>query len=185
MEQIKIIFFALCSFFGIEDGKIAADKTTVTVFPENKKIEIIQEKLFTVIQTEKDSTFVVEQWDKLLHREERKTSWSKELDSFTVKNLSLTSVKNTIQPHITLVYSNEKELRNMGIWYDAEKNQFSINHIPRHNINTKDGKLIGKYWFFNGDKTFGFIIEPFLQMPEQYQKFKKPLDELLKVNKKE
>ncbi|MBQ0734953.1 hypothetical protein [Aquimarina celericrescens] len=185
MEQIKIIFFALSSFFGIEDGRIAADKTTVTVFPENKEIEIIQEKLFTVIQSEKDNTLVLEQWDKLYYWKERKTSWSKELDSFPMKNFNLTPIKNKIQPNLTLTYSNEKDLRKMGIWYNTEKNQFSINHIPQHNIKTKDGKLIGNYWVFNGDRTFSFTVEPFLQMPENYQKFKQPLRELLTENKKE
>lgn len=60
MEQIKILFFALASFFGIEDGRIASEKTTITVYPQNKEVEIIQEGLFTVIQTQKDSTLVLE-----------------------------------------------------------------------------------------------------------------------------
>jgi len=185
MEQIKIIFFALASFFGIEDGRIAADKTTIIIYPKNQKIEIIQENLFTVIQSEKDTTLVLEQWDKLLSWKERKNSWAKELDSFPVKSFTLTPIKKTIQPHLMLTYSNEKDLQMMGIWYNAEKNQFSINHIPQQNIKTKNGKLLDNYWVFNGDSTFSFTIEPFLQMPQKYKKLKTPIWEILMKNKTE
>jgi len=185
MEQIKIIFFLLTSFFGMEDGRIAADKTTITIYPKNQKIEIIQENLFTVIQSEKDTTLVLEQWDKLLSWKEKKISWAKELDSFPVKNLTLRPIKKTIQPHLILTYSNEKDLRMMGIWYNPEKNQFSINHDPQENIKTKNGKLVGNYWVFNGDSTFSFTIEPFLQMPEKLKKLKTPIREILMKNKTE
>ncbi len=181
MEQIKILFFVLGSFFGIEDGRIAADKTTVTVYPKSQEIEIIQENLFTVIQSEKDTIIVLEQWKKLMNAKQDTSSWAKDLDNFPVKNFTLTR-NNTIQPHVKLRYSIEKDLRVMGIWYNEEKNQFSINYIPQENLKTEEGKVAGNYWIFDGSTTFSFTIEPFLQMPEDYQKFKKPLSQI--VNQK-
>ncbi|WP_419213933.1 hypothetical protein ACNR9Q_07215 [Maribacter sp. X9] len=183
MEEIKIIFFILGSFFGMEDGRIAADKTTVTVYPHDHQIEIIQEELFAVIRSQKDSALVLEQWDKLFYWKERNTAWSKELDSFPHKSLNLIPIKDKIQPNLIFSYSEQKDLRAMGIWYDNAKNQFSINHIPQDNINTDDGKLVGNYWVFNGNNTFSFTIEPFLGMPENYKKSKKPLKELLAKTK--
>lgn len=185
MEQIKIIFFVLTSFFGIEDGRIAADKTTVTIYPKTQEIEIIQENLFTVIQSEKDTTLILEQWDKLRYWKERKTSWAKELDSFPIKSFTFTPIKKTIQPHLVLTYSKEKDLRMMGIWYNDEKNQFFINHIPQQNIKTENGKLEDNYWVFNGDSKFSFTIEPFLQMPEKYKKLKMPIKEIIMDKKTE
>ena len=179
MEQIKILFFVLGSFFGIEEGRIAAEKTTVTVYPESQEIEIIQENLFTIIQSEKDSTIVVEQWKAIINSKEENSSWAKELDNFTVKKLTFSTSNKTIQPHVMLHYSTEKDLRAIGIWYDAAKNQFSINHNPRDNIKTKGGKLEGNYWVFNGDTSFGFTIEPFIEMPENIQKIKKPISEII------
>ena len=179
MEQIKIIFFVLSSFFGIEDGRIASNKTTIAIDPENKEIEIVQEKLFTVIRSERDRVIVLEEWGKLLNWKEREISWAKELDSFSVKSFNLAPIKNEVQPHLVLNYSKEEDLRSLGIWYNKEENQFSINHIPQHNINTKDGKLIGNYWRFNSDSKFSFTMEPFLQMPEDYQKRKVTLEQLL------
>ncbi len=180
MEQINILFFVLSSFFGINDGQIAAEKTTVIISPKSQEIEIIQENLFTVIQSNKDTTSVLEQWGKLVNAETDNTyAWAKDLDNFHTKNLILKSIKGTIQPYLKLNYSTEKDLRVMGIWYNEEKNQFSINHIAQQNLKTTEGKLVENYWIFDGDNTFSFTIEPFLQMPENYQKFKKPLNEIV------
>lgn len=184
MEQIKILFFALASFFGIEDGRIASEKTTITIYPQNKKIEIIQEGLFTVIQTKKDSTLVLEQWNKILDVKRKNTAWSKELNNFPVKSFNLKTINNVIQPHLTLNYIKEKDLEALGIWYSEEKNEFSINNIPRDNIKTDDGKLKGNYWVFNAKNTITFTIEPFLQMPEDYKKLRRPLKELLQTENK-
>ena len=179
MEQIKILFYLLTSFFAFEKGHIAADKTTVTVHPDKQEIVIVQEGLFTVIQSEKDSTLVLEQWDNIFHWKENNTSWAKDLDSFSVKSFELTDTQNTIKPNIILKYSDEESLRALGIWYNPEKNQYSINHIPEHNLKTKVGELNGNYWNFEGGNAFSFTLEPFLQMPERYQKSKVPLNELL------
>lgn len=179
MEQIKIIFFALTSFFTIENGLIVADNTTVTIDPENKEIEIIQNNLFTVIQSEKDRKLVLEQWDKLLHWQQKNASWSPELDSFSSKDFNIISSKETLQPRVVLRYSEEKDLRTLGIWYHKEKNQFSINQIPQHNIKTNNGKLEGNYWVFKADEKFSFSLEPFLEMPENYKQFKKPLESIV------
>ena len=179
MEQIKILFFALASFFEIENGRIAADKTTVTVYPEKKEIHIIQENLFSMIQSENDGTLVLEQWRALLSFKESNTSWAKELAGFPAKKLSFTPEQDKIQPHLTISYSTEKDLEALGIWYNANKHQFSINEIPKQNIKTNDGKLSGNYWYFSAESTFSFTLEPFLEMPKNYQQFKKPLESIL------
>ncbi|WPR75992.1 hypothetical protein [Algoriphagus sp. NG3] len=186
MEQITILFFALGSFFGIEDGRIAADRTVITVFPENNEIEIIQEGLFAIIHTENDSKAVLEQWDKILDmNKNRNTKWSQELGVFPVKSFGFKTIENTIRPHFILNYSKEEDLRALGIWYDSESNQFSINNIPQYNIKTESGILTGNYWNFNGDSSFSYTIEPFLEMPEDFQNFKIQLEKLLPENKKE
>lgn len=178
MTPIKIIFFVLASFFGMEAGKIAADKTTVTVCPTNKEIEIVQENLFAFIQSENDSSLVVEEWDNLYHWEDKKIKFSKGLESFPVKNLKLPTKENRVQPHLKLHYSKPNDLQIFDLEYNTESNQFSIENDPAYNINTKDGKLIDNHWVFDGDNTFSFTIEPFLDLPEEYQKFKRPLNEL-------
>ncbi|PLT20871.1 hypothetical protein CXF62_12650 [Psychrobacter sp. MES7-P7E] len=67
----------------------------------------------------------------------------------------------------------------MGIWYNADKNHFSINHVPRDNLQTTDGKLIGNYWVFNVDQPFSFTLEPIHTLPQPCQKSKRTLSKLL------
>lgn len=183
MEQIKIVFFLLGSFFGMEDGLIAANETVVTVYPKEHKIEIIQNNLFAIVQLEKDTILVSEQWNKITKWNEQKTGWSNDLEDFSEKNISFRIIDNdSIQPHLSLTYSNEKDLSKLGIWYDAEKNQFSINHIPNDNITSNDGQLVGNYYIFDGNKPFTFTIEPFLQMLDVYKSYKRPLNEVIHSN---
>lgn len=185
MEFIKIIFFAVLSFFHNEEGLILADKATVTIHPKTRQIEIIQDGLFTIIETDEDKILVLKQWEKLLLWEENKLVWTRELDSFPIKNFYISPSKDKIQTHFILKYSVEKDLSAMGIWYDAEKNQFSINQIPQYNIKTESGKLEGNYWYFQGDDSFSFTIQSFLDMPEKYRNLKLPIEKLLTKNKEE
>ena len=41
----------------------------------------------------------------------------------------------------------------------------------------------GIVWDFSGDSTFRFTVEPFLKLPEKFQKLKHPLKELLLEHK--
>ncbi|UNZ00231.1 hypothetical protein MQE36_07775 [Zhouia spongiae] len=185
MEQIKILCYALTTFFGIENGRIVAEKTEIVIHPEQQQIEINQEGIFTIIQSESDSILALEQWEKMYHWTENDTKFVKELDNLPVKNFTITAVKTDFRPHLTFSYTNKEDLRVFGIWYQEDKDQFSINHIPQQNIKTKNGKLEGNYWFFDGKKSFSFTVEPFLQMPESYKKIKYPITELLTGRKKE
>ncbi|GHC57295.1 hypothetical protein [Ulvibacter litoralis] len=185
MEQIKILFYVLGSFFGTENAQIASDSTTVTIYPEKQQIEIVQEGLFTMIQPSQDTAIVMKQWDDISHWKERGGSWAKELDSLTNKSFNIKTVHQKIQPNITLTYSNESELRPLGIWYNEEKKEFSINYIPQQNVKTESGVVEGNYWVFKADRPFSFSLEPFVEIPEEYLDFKLTLEDLLKENKKE
>ncbi|MBP1840776.1 hypothetical protein [Formosa algae] len=179
MEQIGIILFILTSFLGIKEGQIAAEKTTVTIDVQNKKIDIIQEHLFTVIESEKDVTLILDQWDKMYNSIGKNTTWSEQLDDFSDKRLTVFSKQNILQSHIILNYSEEADLQVFGIWYNSENNQFSIHDTPQNNIKTTEGKLNGMYWTFSGDTSFSFSLEPFLQMPTKYQDNKRYISDLL------
>lgn len=181
MEQIKILFFVIGSFFGMEDARIAADKTTVTIDPISRQIEIIQEDLFAVIQSESDTTLVMQQWKFINQPNVPKEAWAKDLDSLSLNDFSLKSSEKSIRPHMIFNYNKPSDLRVMGVWYDAAKNQFSINEIPRQNIKTKQGELAGNYWIFDDASPFSFTLEPFKDIPQEYQKQKVPIVRLLGI----
>ncbi|MGV3762938.1 hypothetical protein [Parapedobacter sp.] len=171
MVEIEILFYVLKSFFGFDDGRIVADKTTIHIYPQEQRLEIIQTDLFAVIQSEEDTNIVLAEWDTLLHWKEKDISWAEGLDGFSMKCLILRPTEKTIESHLILGYSNEKDLRAMGIWYDRGKGQFSINHNPANHIQTESGKLVGNYWVFDSNGRISFTIEPFLRKSGNYQKF--------------
>lgn len=165
MEQIQIIFFILGSFFGMEEGRIGAAKTTVTIHPHNQEVKIVQEKLFAAIEHESDKTVALEQWDTLFNWQETNSAWATELDSFSHKAVTYKKVNNNTQATITLEYSDQKDLSTMGIWYNKENKKFSVNHIPKQHLKTNDGILEGNYWVFKDDKPFSFTLELFFEFP--------------------
>ena len=67
------MFFVLGSFFGMKDGRIAAEKTTVTVNPLHREVTIIQENLIAVIQSESDAQKVLELWQRFNNWNEKET----------------------------------------------------------------------------------------------------------------
>lgn len=191
MEEIKLLFFILSSFFSIENERIAADKTEVRIFPQEQKIEIFQENLFALIQSKNDEALVLKQWDSLYNWKQNKTPWSKALDNFLVKDLKFNPEEMTtqthkvlIRPYLTLKYKSANDLSIMGIWYNSKKNEFYINHIPEHNIKSKNGRLQGNYWVFSANDTINFTIEPFLNLNDKLKSSKVSLQELLRKHKK-
>ncbi len=55
MELTKIIFFIIGSFFGVENSSVLAEKTTITINPEEKTIVILQEHIVSLIRNADDS----------------------------------------------------------------------------------------------------------------------------------
>ena len=166
METIKIFFFAIASFFGIEEQLFFSEKTTVTVYPNEHKIEIIQKDIFALTQTENDKQLAKKEWEKLLNWESNKIEWSEDLKYFSNKKIEFLDIKNDKTVKITLVYDYPNDMTAMGIWYNEEKNQFSMNYIPEDMLKTKEGIKNGIFWNCDGGKTFSFTITPFTKIPQ-------------------
>lgn len=179
MEQVEILFFVLASFFGIENPKIAADKTTVTINPQTQMIQIVQNRLFVIAASENDKEQSLAEFKKLLNRKESGVNWSDDLGNFTDKVMNTNIVDDKIEISLKMKYTTEANLKVLGIWYNTNKNLFSINHVPDFNLSTDSGVLEGNYWNFSGEDAFSFTLEPYLQLPEQYQKSKTRLIDIL------
>lgn len=172
MEQINIIFYILTSFFGMERGAVAAETATITVDTANKTVTIVQENLFTVIQSATDKNAVISNWQSIAYAKPQAASWAKELDNLTNKEIKITTYESGSNATLSFSYVNEDNLRVLGIWHNREDNEFSINHIPKDNLETETGILKGNYWIFPGVETFNFTINPFKDMPDTFQKSK-------------
>ncbi|SHJ09566.1 hypothetical protein SAMN04488096_10849 [Mesonia phycicola] len=178
MEEFKIILFLISTFFGIEGGRVVADKTTVSIYPEKQEVEIIQENLFTVLEEDYNAETVIKQWRKIEEAQTNENLWREDLKNFTNKQLILRDNKE-IKPQIKLTYTNKEDLEELGIWYNEEQSQFSINHLPQEMIKTEEGVLKGNYWYFDANRKFTFTIQPFLKMPEKYKKIKKSINSIV------
>lgn len=182
MEQIEVILFLILSFFGIDPGRIIAEDSTVTIDTKHQEIEIIQNGFFSIIQDVEDSTLTYPQWNRL--KSQDTITWSTALDSFTNKEFKwLKTAKNdsleVFQAQFNMKYANKTMLRKLGVWYNAETAAFSINHIPQQNISTDNGKLEENFWIFTPDEQgkFSFRLQPFLNLPDEFEIFKIRLDD--------
>lgn len=163
MEQIKVVFFAILSFFNVENGRIAATKTTVTVDTTSQTLQIQQENLFSITKNESETKVVVDQWNHFITMMDKDSAWSEDLKSFTDKKVQIDTIEEGILPKITLSYSNTNDLRVLGIWFNELRNDYSINNVTAQNLKTSDGVLDGNYWVFKGDQVFSFTLEPFFR----------------------
>lgn len=161
METIKIFFFALASFFGVENQRILADKTVVTVYPQKKQIEIIQENIFAFVPTANDLQLAKEEWNEVYNYTKNEKKWSQELAYFSDKKIEFSTNKKVINAKITLTYTHPNDMTVMGIWYNEDTDKFAINYVPEYKLITKDGEKNGIFWNFDGNKDFSFSIEPF------------------------
>lgn len=178
MEQIKIIFFAISTFLGIENGQILATSTTVTVFPKKKELIIVQDELSAVLMNSNSKNAVLEEWKTISAQDSATYEWSEELKGFDNKKLVITTNESEITTKISMTYTDVSQLRAMGIWFNEQENSFSINEIPQYGITTTDGVIDGNYWKFK-DQPFSFTINPFKSAPENILALKKSLKDIL------
>ncbi|MFK7834294.1 MAG: hypothetical protein AB8B52_13555 [Winogradskyella sp.] len=173
MEQIKILFFVIGTFFGVEQSRIVAEKTTVTVNPASKTITVLQENLMGIIQAESDSLEIQKELKQLISPNQ---PWSAEFENYTKKEKLFFSSEDdhTLNSTLTLTYSDAKDLKVFGIEVNKE-GLFSMTNFPKSHIKSTDGTLGERYWTFKADQPFSFTEAPLTDMPEAYEKLLKGL----------
>lgn len=172
MIEIKITFFVLGTFFGIENSTIFSEKTIVNIDPETKTLNIKLENLFTIIKSKQDSVNVAKELTKILKDSHQLLVEIKNAPS--KRHQFYISETGTLNTEITVQYSGSEDLEILGVGTDPEGN-YSIINIPQWNISTKDGQLDGNYWNFAPDQALTFSLEAFKDIPEQYKESKRSL----------
>ena len=170
MEEIKILFFVVGTFFGVHQSNIISEKTTVIVNPQEKTIVIRQENLVTFIKTESDSLNIQNELSKFVHPNQ---SWSSELKNFSVKEKEFYKSDDHKSLHLklSLTYSTLKDLKVFGIDMNND-GTFSMRNFPKSHTKSTDGFLEEPYWNFEADQPFTFTAEPLTDLPEAFQKLK-------------
>lgn len=156
MEEIKILFFVLGTFFGNSESRIIADHATVTINPMSKTIEIHQIDLFTILVQREDSLQISSELKEI---KGKIIAWRPELAVYPVKSYRLTpGEKGTLQAKILLHYKSHKDLEDYG--FVLKDGYFSFRTFPDDYIQTDDGKLKDGFWHFSASKPFTFTQKP-------------------------
>ena len=177
MELIKIIFFALGSFFGIENSNIIAEKTQVIIDIENHVIEVEQHDLFAIIRNEQDSIRVSQELYRIGNRAagDKHYKFRSEFDSYTSKTSEIVYHKKEqrIDASIKLRYNTPADLKDFAIDYVPEDDSYALINVDSWNIETTTGVLKGNYWYFKDQISFS--LSPAATMPEKYKSYKTSL----------
>lgn len=171
MEEIKILFFIVGTFFGVNQSSIISEKTTVTIHPEEKIITILHENLISLIKNKSDSLNVKNELEKIVQPNH---PWSSELTNYPKKEKIFYSSedKQALNLKLTLTYTATKDLKVFGIELNKD-GKFSMTNFPKSHTMSEDGTLGERYWNFEANSPFSFTEEPLIDMPEQYLKIKK------------
>lgn len=169
MELIKIIFFVIGSFFGLENSRVVAEKTTVTINPEEKTIHVLYDNIITIIQNKSDSTTVQNELKKIMNSNQ---NWDIDFESYAKKEKIFYAANGdtTLNGKLSLTYTNITDLKIFGIELDKNK-KYTMTNFPSSNMSSTDGVLGERYWTFNSDKSFTFVLEPMRNMPEEYKAY--------------
>ncbi|WP_299763742.1 hypothetical protein [uncultured Dokdonia sp.] len=177
MELIKIIFFVLGTFFGVENSGIIAEKTNVTIDPEKHTITVTHENLFTMVQKEQDSIRVMDELYRIGNPAAGDTryDWIEELTAYETKTLVIASDpgKEQLNASIKLIYNTKEQLKDFAVEYVTEENSYALINIPAWNIETTTGVLKDNFWYFKDEISFS--LSPTTNMPEDYKKYQKGL----------
>ncbi|QKX03484.1 hypothetical protein HN014_00640 [Aquimarina sp. TRL1] len=164
MLEVKIAFFVIGAFFGMQNARIVAEKTVVTLHPEQQLIEFEQQNLYAVLMRKEDSLLLNEEW-KILNTPENR-SWVKEVSDKDTAVLEFRKEDKSITAYIAFTYSEEKVLQPFGL-YKNKEGKWCIKNIPDWNIESKEGTLKGGYWVFDAQQKIRFSVRPYFETIEK------------------
>jgi len=179
MNEIKILFYLLGTFFNGETPPIAASKATVEINPVAQTITITQEGLYAMIFDENSGRAVRGKMKDIMEN----TGWREELADYPVATCELLEGSDgTLHARIQLTYRTVSDLEAYGLT-DSGEGYFYFFNFPDDQLHTDDGTLDGNYWHFDTDKPFTFTLDPADKMPERYRPYKTDLLSLWKEMK--
>lgn len=173
MEEIKILFFIVGAFFGVNQSNVIAEKTSVTVNPQEKTIVILQENLIAIVRNENDSLNVQNELKQIV---QSNNPWSSEFTEYSKKekHFSISKDSTSLNLKISLTYNSDLDLKAFGIDKNTD-GKFSMTNFPKSHTKSADGTLGERYWNFEANKPFTFTEEPFTDIPEEFKIYIKSL----------
>lgn len=164
METLKLVFFVVGVFFGVETTSVVAEKTIVTVDPISNVMTIQLQNLVAVYPKEGNVSVSSE----FIEMYTKKENWNPLFDAYLEKDIVYSSSKKgVVNATITLKYSKPEDLKIFAIDINRE-GKYSFINIPQWKVETADGVQNSYYWNFEPNKTFSFTMSPLENVPKEY-----------------
>ncbi|MCH7397012.1 hypothetical protein MM236_03390 [Belliella sp. DSM 107340] len=164
MIEIRIIFFILGTFFGIDNSNILSESVQVEIDPESKTVIVYHKGLYTFIKDEEEIIIVLQELEilrnlnQVIHTEEIQSNGQ---DTYDWIELELMSNKDDekLDAKLQLKYKDDEFLESMGISYSVKDKAYTMINFESDNIQSSVGELNGNRWYFK--EKLIFTIEPF------------------------
>ncbi len=151
MDEIKIFFIIIGTFFMREQPGLIAENATVFVDPLKKEVRIEQQNLISTTAVQE-----IEKTEEFLKLKKHELAWSDELEVFKNKQISFQENNGKISSTITFNYDRPEDLSKINLHYSDS--EFSI--LQEENMEAKSGKSEKKepYLIFSDSTPFSFSV---------------------------
>ena len=151
MNEVKIFFIIIGTFFMREQPSLVAEKAVISVDPIKKQVVIVQKNLIST--TEEPSVQKTEEFQKLKNKE---LNWENELNIFKNKEISIQENGNSVSLTVSFNYDKPEDLSIINIDYNESK--FATFIDEKIKGLTGDFQIEEPYLVFKDNKPFSFEV---------------------------
>lgn len=159
MIPINVIFHVLLSFFGQRDSLIACSKVTITLEPAHSTLLVVQEDLFGIAVSPRDTQAVLQDLSNLMAAVE--DPFLQRQNGYRIEEAELYSPDGRrLDARIRIRWENIAVLQDFGIHPTAD-GRLAMVDIREQGIRAPDATKEGNYLMFNGNSASVITMEPY------------------------
>lgn len=151
MNEVKIFFIIIGTFFMREQPTLVAEKAIISIDPQKKEVVITQHNLISTSE-EQD----VSKTEELLKLKNKEINWVEELTPFKNKSLQVQENGNSVSLTLSFQYDDPKDLEAINIGYnDSEYSVFLEEKLVAKSGNSQ---ISEPYVLFKENAPFSFEV---------------------------
>lgn len=169
METLKVVMFAIGTFFSQTDANIIADKTIFSMDPKAQSIEITEKNVIGIFMATEDTAYVKEALKSMYEDHD----WVNVMYRYPDLDIKFVVTEEGLDIIITMKYTDTKDLEYLGIMKDPETGEYFI-YNGNWNISSDDGRYEEERdrFMFDQNEPFSFVTDPLVNLPEPYASHK-------------
>src|SRR5690606_27935811 len=135
MNEVKIFFIIIGTFFMREQPSLVAEKAVISVDPIKKQVVIVQKNLISTV--EEQSVPKTEEFQKLKNKE---LHWVNDLNVFKNKEVSIQENGNSVSLTVSFTYDKPEDLSIINIDYSERSEERRVGKDSRKDRKRKNEK---------------------------------------------